>query len=194
MNKFKTCLYSKSQVLTRKHVFFCLTGQKNFEPYKDEDDSYVFLNFNDDLCRAADMFTTLWERKVPVIVYSDVPINPVIQSYLAENEKCSMIICPDEYELEKASECIQKGQTYRSSTVVKTKHIEVPCGVKSAIRLTDIQKAVLYNLICGVPNKVMAINLNLTEKYISKTITRLKEIFGGCESTAQLVANASLML
>ena len=40
----------------------------------------------------------------------------------------------------------------------------------------------------------MAINLNLTEKYISKTITRLKEIFGGCESTAQLVANASLML
>ena len=121
MNKFKTCLYSKSQVLTRKHVFFCLTGQKNFEPYKDEDDSYVFLNFNDDLCRAADMFTTL------------------------------------------------------------------------AVRLTDIQKAVLYNLICGVPNKVMAINLNLTEKYISKTITRLKEIFGGCESIAQLVANASLM-
>lgn len=194
MNNFKTCLYSNSQVLTRKHVFFCLTGQKNFEPYKDENDTNVFLNFNDDPCRAADIFTRLSERKVPVIVYSDVPLNPVIQSYIAENEQCSMIICPDEYELEKASDSIRKGKTYRSAASLKAKYIEVPCGSKSSIKLTDIQKAVLYNLVCGVPNKVMASNLNLTEKYISKTISRLKEIFGGCETTAQLIANVSLML
>lgn len=194
MSNFKTCLYSNSQVLTRKHVFFCLTGQKNFEPYKDEEDTPVFLNFNDDPCRAADMFTTLSERKVPVIVYSDVPVNPIIQSFIAENDKCSMIICPDEYEIEKASDCIRKGQTYRSAASVKAKYIEVPCGAKNGIKLTDIQKAVLYNLVCGVPNKVMASNLKLTEKYISKTIIRLKEIFGGCETTSQLLANVSLML
>ncbi len=194
MSKFKTCLYSNSQVLTRKHVFFSLTGQKTFEPYKDEKDTPVFLNFNDDLYRAANMFTTLSDKKVPVIVYSDVPVNPVIQSFIAENDQCSMIICPDEYELEKASDCIRSGKTYRSACSLQNKHIEVPCGAKNGIKLTDIQKAVLFNLVCGVPNKTMAYNLHLTEKYISKTITRLKEIFGGCESTAQLVANASLML
>ena len=90
MKSFNTCLYSESQILTRKSVFFQLCGENSFEPYTDNcTTSGVFLNFCDDQYSAANSFSKLQKRNENIIVYSDVPLQPAILSYTSSYEKCT---------------------------------------------------------------------------------------------------------
>ena len=195
MSKFATCLYSEPQILTRRAVFFQLCGENSIPQYKHNLQSdYVFLNFCDDLYLASSCFDELKKENRNVIVYSDVPLQTTILSYLNSYEKCSLIVCPKEYEIEEAGNRLRKGGVYKTVAATLPDSLKIPQIGGTSISLTKAQRQILFYICCGMPQKIMAAEMGTSEKSVAKTVSRLKEIFGDCQTTEQLLANASLLL
>ena len=127
-----------------------------------------------------------------MIVYTDRFMSPVIKKQLMDYDRCSLIIRPEEYEVEKARQEFEKNCIYRTIAAKENKELSVPMADGSAEKLTTLQTGVLYCLLCGMSQKEMADEVGTTRETVTQVISRLKKIFGGCHSTQELIANVNV--
>ena len=192
MNKIMTSLYSRYELFTRHGIFSRLTGALRFPQFDGGECDAVLLNFEADRFSASEIFRELEKNGLHVIIYTDRYMNPVIKKRLMCYNRCSLIIRPEEYEVEKARQEFEKNCIYRTIAANKNKELSVSMADGSAEKLTTLQTGVLYGLLCGMSQKEMADEVGTTRETVTQVISRLKKIFGGCHSTQELIANVSV--
>lgn len=192
MRKVTTAHYSQYELFTRQGLFSKLTGALRFPPFDGGECDAVLLNFETDRFSASETFSELKKNGLHVIVYTDRFMNPVIKKHLMDYDRCSLIIRPEEYEVEKARQEFEKNCIYRTIAANKNKELSVPMADGFVEKLTTLQTGVLYCLLCGMSQKVIADEMGTTRETVTNVIYRLKKIFGGCLSTTELIANVSV--
>ena len=190
MKKVMSSHYSRFELMTRQNVFSRLTGALRFPQFDGGECDAVLLNFEADRFSASEAFFELEQKGIPVIIYTDRHMNPVIKKRLMYYDRCSMIVCPEEYELEHARIQFDKNCTYRTIASGQDKALTMADG--SCVPLTVLQIHVLYCLMCGMNQKAIALETGTTRATVTQVIARLKEMFGGCRSTEQLLEYVSV--
>lgn len=192
MRKVTTAHYSQYELFTRQGLFSKLTGALRFPQFDGGECDAVLLNFETDRFSASETFSELKKNGLHVIVYTDRFMSPIIKKQLMDYDRCSLIIRPEEYEVEKARQEFEKNGIYRTIAANEKKELSVPMADGSVEKLTTLQTGILYCLLCGMNQKEMADEVGTTRETVTNVIYRLKKIFGGCLSTTELIANVSV--
>lgn len=192
MKKIMTSLYSQYELFTRQALFSKLTGALHFPPFDGGACDAVLLNFETDRFSASETFSDLKKSGLHIIVYTDRYLSPVIKNHLMNYERCSLIIRPEEYEVEKARQQFEKNGIYHTIAAKENKGLKIPLADGTKLPLTSLQLSVLYSLICGMSQKQIAMETGTTRDTVTQVVSRLKEIFGGCRSIPELIAYASV--
>ena len=93
-------------------VFSLLTGGLHFPQFDGNACDAVLLNFEADKFSASEAFVELERSGIHVIIYTDRLMHPVIKKSLMRYGHCSLIVCPEKFEMEKARKQFEMNCVY----------------------------------------------------------------------------------
>lgn len=190
MKKVCTYLYSKYELQTRKKLFRELTGAAAVlctELSECMQFEAVFLNFEHNRFSASEVFSEFKKQNVHCIVYSDRKLHPIIVQELMQYEKCSLIICPEEFELESIRRAYEKGERYLTMEAERNRGMPIPCAENGYMNISGMQQTALYYILCGVSYKQIALETGTTEQSVAIMMRRLRKLFGDCPSNEKMI-------
>jgi hypothetical protein len=197
MNTVCTAGYSCPQLLTRRHIFNILTGSVNLIRCNDareavqQKQAAVFLNCETDPGSAESEFSLLQENNCTIIVYTDRPLNGLLVHRFRSWSRCSLVICPEERELEDFRTAFQNGKTYHTVEAQKTPPPSVPLPGYGFEELSEHQQTAVFCILRGDNLKTTAGTLGTSLKSANNILRRVRELFGNSQSNEEFIENFS---
>ena len=172
--------YSASELFTRSYIFYLITGCKNIQICKTEQEvssakaEVVFFNCEKPVFFVGDAFSKISRCKAQIVVYTDSPINRVLAGLLKECSKCSLLICPDEIEIEECRKALQSKTPYTSRMA---EDIFNAIKKQKATWLNDIsvmQREAIFYKMQGLSGREIADKIGTTEGTVRVMFNRLR--------------------